>query len=99
MRKEQDTIGMSYEFIICPGETLAEILKDRGITQEELANRTGMTKEYIEALLDGENDISSSFAEKLEYVLGIEKEFWINLQANYDKELIEYNVRNGLYEK
>jgi len=33
------------------------------------------------------NPISVSFAKRLEYALGVDSSFWINLQANYDKEL------------
>ena len=40
MEKEQNTIGLSRDFIIHPGETLAEVLEDREMSQKELAIRT-----------------------------------------------------------
>lgn len=40
----------------------------------------------ISTIISGQENISSSFANKLEYALGIEKEFWMNLQANYERE-------------
>lgn len=86
METEQNTIGLSNDFIIHPGETLAEVLKDRKMSPKELAIRTRMTEKYISAVISGQENISSSFANKLEYALGIEKEFWINLQANYERE-------------
>lgn len=86
MEKEQNTIGLSSDFIIHPGETLVEVLKDRKMSQKELAIRTRMTEKYISAVINGQKNISSSFANKLEYALGIEKEFWMNLQANYERE-------------
>lgn len=86
MKKEQNTIGLSSDFIIHPGETLAEVLKDRKMSQKELAIRTGMTEKYISTIINGQENISSSFANKLEYALDIEKEFWMNLQANYERE-------------
>ena len=33
--------GLSRDYIIHPGETLAEVLEDREMTQRELAVRTG----------------------------------------------------------
>ena len=84
--RDRNTIGLSNDFIIHPGETLAEVLKDRKMSQKELAIRTRMTEKYISAVINGQENISSPFANKLEYALGIEKEFWINLQANYERE-------------
>lgn len=86
METEQNIIGLSNDFIIHPGETLAEVLKDKKMSQKELAIRTRMTEKYISAVINGQKNISSFFANKLEYALGIEKEFWMNLQANYERE-------------
>lgn len=87
-------IGLSRDLIIHPGETIADILEERNITQAELAIRTGVTPTYISNVVSGKKDISANFARKLEYALGIEKLFWLNLQANYDSELLEYNENN-----
>ena len=86
METEQNIIGLSNDFIIHPGETLAEVLKDRKMPQKELAIKTGVSEKYISAVISGQKNISSSFANKLEYALGIEKAFWINLQTNYERE-------------
>lgn len=86
METEQNIIGLSNDFIIHPGETLTEVLKDRKMSQKELAIKTRMTEKYISTVINGQENISSSFANKLEYALGIEKEFWMNLQANYERE-------------
>ena len=86
METEQKIIGLSSDFIIHPRETLAEVLKDRKMSQKELAIKTEMTEKYISTVISGQENISSSFANKLEYALGIETEFWMNLQANYERE-------------
>lgn len=88
--------GLSREMIIHPGETLKEVLEDRGMTQSELSIRTGVTAKHISTVLSGEKNISVSFAKKLEYALNIEAEFWINLQSSYDKELIEFDELNSI---
>ena len=86
--------GISRDLIIHPGETIADILVERGITQAELALRTGVTAAYVSNVIAGKKDISAKFAFALDYALGVPKSFWLNLQANYDAELLEYNEAN-----
>ncbi len=82
-------IGISSDLIIHPGETIADILEERNITQKELAARTGVTLEYVSKVITGKKDISAKFALALENALGVPKSFWMNLQANYDAEMSE----------
>lgn len=82
--------GLSRDFIIHPGETLKEILEDRGMTQRELAMRTDVKEPHISGIVNCHKPISVSLAKKLEYALGIEASFWINLQTNYEKELADF---------
>lgn len=88
--------GLSREFIIHPGETLKEILEDQGMTQKELALRVGLTEPYISSVINDQKAISVSLAKKLEYALGVDASFWINLQANYDKELADFEDINEI---
>lgn len=83
-------IGLSRDFIIHPGETLMEFLEDRKMSQKELAIRCGVSEKHISTVPNGKKDISANFAKKLEYALGIDAIFWMNLQANYDKDIIKY---------
>jgi len=96
MEKEKIKIGLSRDFIIHPGETLAEVLEDREMSQKELAIRTGMTEKHVSTIVNGMKPISVAFAKKLEYALGIEATFWINLQSNYDIELLEFEKMNNI---
>ena len=92
----KSTSGLSLEFIIHPGETLREVLEDKGMSQKELALRTNVTESHISSLVNCQKAISISFAKKLEYALGIDANFWINLQANHDKELADFEEVNGI---
>ncbi len=91
--------GLSREFIIHPGETLKEILEDRGMSQRELAVRTDVTEPHVSSVVNCQKAISVSYAKKLEYALGIDASFWVNLQANYDKELADFEEVNGISEQ
>ncbi len=83
--------GISRNLIIHPGETVADVLEERGITQAELALETGVSPAYVSNVIAGKKGISGNFAMGLEYALGVPKSFWLNLQANYEAELLEAN--------
>ncbi|MCD8016001.1 MAG: HigA family addiction module antitoxin [Lachnospiraceae bacterium] len=83
--------GISCDLIFHPGETLAEVLEERGITQAELAMQTGVSPAFISNVIKGKKNISAKFAFALEYALDVPKSFWMNLQAHYDAELLEFN--------
>ncbi len=91
--------GLSLDLIIHPGETIKELLEEKEMTQEELAIRTGYSAKHVSEVISGKKDISSKFANTLEYVFGIPTEFWINLQGIYDKELLELQKINSIKEE
>jgi len=72
---------------IPPGETLKENLKYLGMTQYELARRTGLSPKHINEIIKGKSAITEETALKLEYVLGIPASFWNNLESNYQETL------------
>ena len=84
-------IGISRDLIIHPGETIADVLENRGITQTELSSRIGVFPVYVSNVIAGKKAISVNFAMGLEYALGVPKSFWLNLKANYEAELLEIN--------
>lgn len=90
--------GLSLDFIIHPGETVKEVLEERGMSQEELAIRTGFSPKHVSEVVHGKKGISPAFAKTLEYVLGMPASFWINLQGIYDREIIEFQELNGISE-
>ncbi len=92
-------IGISRDLIIHPGETIADVLEDRGITQAELSSRTGVSAAYVSNVIAGKKGISANFAMGLEYALGVPKSFWLNLQANYESELLEINEEQTITEE
>jgi len=82
-------IGYYRDILTHPGEILKEILDDRNITQKELSTKIGYSEQQISRVITGKNNISPDFAKLLEYALGIEIAFWLNLQTKYDIELLE----------
>lgn len=95
----EKTTGISREMIIHPGESLDELLRDRNISQASLATMTGVSPAFISNVIAGKRDISPSFALALEYALGVPKSFWLNLQANYEAELLDYREAETITEE
>ena len=94
----QKLIGLSHDLIIHPGETLLEIIETKKMSQAELSVRTGHSQKHISKVVNGTAPISASFAQALEYVLGIDSSFWLNLQAQYDDQIQEYESQNNITE-
>lgn len=82
--------------LIHPGEIIADILAERGISQASLATSTGVSRAFVSSVIAGKKDISANFAMALEYALGIPKSFWLNLQASYDAELLEVTAHESI---
>jgi len=87
-----------YQAVIAipPGETLAEMLEDREMSQKDLANRTGLTPKHINEIIQAKAPITVDTALKFEAVLGTPASFWTNLEANYQETLARLSVEAAL---
>ena len=68
---------------IPPGEILEEELEARGMTQKELAARLGRPAQAINEIIRAKKSITPETAIGLGKVLGIDAQFWTNLEADY----------------
>lgn len=68
-----------------PGEVLREEIESRGITQTKLANEIGIRVSLLNELVNGKRDFTIEYALLIEAALGIDSDFWINMQMAYDK--------------
>lgn len=80
---------------IHPGETLREVLEEKGMSNKELALRTGKPEQTISKVVQGKSSITTSMAIAFEKVLELPVNFWMNLQRDYDETLarISYDER------
>ena len=68
-----------------PGEMLAEeFLKPLGLSAGAAAARMGVPRTRIERLLGRTTRMTPDTALRLERLLGMPAEFWLNLQSRYD---------------
>lgn len=69
-----------------PGTILRYELEERGLTQKAFAEQIGMRPSHLCELLNGKRSMTIAIADKIETVLGIDSQSWMNLhtQYNYD---------------
>ncbi len=82
-------IGLLAELLPHPGETLQELLDTYGMSQFELAQRTGFTTKHINEVIKGKKSITPDMSIKLSTIFNLSSAFWNNLQAEYDSEYNE----------
>ena len=76
------------DWVSPPGETIAEILKERQIPRRAFANRMGMTRKETYRLMEGEIEITIRIAYKMGLILGVPTaRFWINRERLYRESL------------
>ena len=75
------------DYAVAPGETLKETLEAKGMTQTDLAVRTGMTDKTISQIISGVAPITLETADRFEMVLGVPARFWSNLELGYRESL------------
>ena len=77
------------DFVSPPGETIAEILRERKIPRRVFANRMGMTRKETYRLMKNEIEITTRIACKLENAFGVPSaRFWIERERLYRESLI-----------
>jgi addiction module HigA family antidote len=74
-----------------PGETLLDVLEERGLTQAELAERTGRPRKTINEIIKGKAAITPETALQLERVLGISAAFWNSRETLYREFIAKKN--------
>jgi HTH-type transcriptional regulator / antitoxin HigA len=75
------------DYVSPPGDTLDEKLEELGMTQKELAARTGRPLKTINEIVQGKTAITPETALQFEHVFGIPAEFWIQREQHYRESL------------
>lgn len=81
-----------------PGYTIKEQLDDRGLTQKEFALRMELSEKHVSKLINGEVLLTSDVAIRLENVLGIPAQFWLNLESIFREKLKKIELENNMEE-
>lgn len=66
-----------------PGQTISDLLEERGIRQTELATRMDVTPKFVNELIAGKAGITPATALALEKALDVPADFWLVRDAHY----------------
>ncbi len=82
---------------IHPGEVLTkEFIEPKGITRYRVAKAMGVAQRRVDELCAGDRALTADTALRLERVFGMEAQVWLNLQARYDLETAERNLKRKI---
>jgi addiction module HigA family antidote len=74
---------------IHPGAHLAEFIEEYGITVYRVAKDIGVPATRIDQIVKFNRSITADTAARLGKYFGTTAQFWLNLQTNYELELID----------
>jgi HTH-type transcriptional regulator/antitoxin HigA len=80
------------DWVSPPGNSIADILEERGWTQADLARELGYTPKYVRQLINAKVPVTEETALRLERVLGSTARFWLALEAHYRAECIRLGI-------
>ncbi len=76
-----------------PGEILKDELLARGVTQKNFATLVNVPYTALNEILNCKRPISTEFALLLEASLGINAQFWIDMQSEYNLQIARRDKR------
>ena len=80
-----------------PGEVLLkEFIEPMAITRYKVAKDMGVPQRRIDEICAGNRAMSADTALRLARFFGIDAQFWMNLQACYDLEVAERELRKRI---
>lgn len=82
--------------IFHPGEYIKDELEARGLHQQDLVDKMKVSKSEISLIIHGRRNVNPRIAVLLETALGIDAEFWMNLQIKYDIDIIKKKMLKSI---
>jgi len=87
------------DYISIPGESLLETLEAIGMSQSELAERSGRPIKTINEIVHGKAAITAETALQLEKILGVPASFWNNRERQYQEFMARKKEEGELREQ
>lgn len=78
-----------------PGELIKDELKERDMTQKQLAAETGIKPSVLSETINGKRSLSLNVAVALEKALGIPADIWMNMQTQYNLDTAQISERDN----
>ncbi|MCR5454062.1 MAG: HigA family addiction module antidote protein [Bacteroidales bacterium] len=81
-----------------PGELIKDELKERGMSQKQLSDITGIGRSVLNKTINGKRSLTRELAVALENTFGIPADYWLNLQKQFDEDVAQIAKRNNFQE-
>jgi len=80
-----------------PGEVLLkDFIEPMGLTRYKVAKGTGVAQRRIDEICSGRRSMSADTALRLGRFFGMDAQIWMNLQAQFDLEVAQRELRSRL---
>ena len=80
---------MTFRRVVHPGDILKDELAEIGITPTAFAREIDVPPNRVSQIISGKRSITGDTALRFGHWFGIEPQFWLNLQSQYDLALAE----------
>ena len=75
-----------------PGEILKDELAEFGVTPTEFARQIDVPANRVSQIVAGKRSVTGDSALRFGHWFGVEPQFWLNLQSQYDLRVAEEKV-------
>lgn len=79
-----------------PGDTIRDVMLERGLDPRDLPSRVGLTSEVADGLIHGSVPITLEIARKLADSIGASVEFWMSRDAQYRDDLAHVEAEDWM---
>ena len=76
------------DWVSPPGDTILDMVEERGWTQAELAVRLGFSPKHVNQVIKGKAPLTEESALRLAQVLGPSAGFWLTREAHYREQVV-----------
>lgn len=83
------------DWVSAPGDTILDILKERGLSVPEFAQQIGYSVDQATELLQGRTTITISIARSLERLFGASVAFWMSRDFQYRQDATRLHPDDG----
>ncbi len=80
---------MTFRRVVHPGDILKDELAEMGITPTAFAREIDVPPNRVSQIITGRRSITGDTALRFGHWFGVEPQFWLNLQSQYDLALAE----------
>ena len=78
-----------FQRAVHPGEVLKDELEEWGVTPTEFARQIDVPPNRVGQIISGKRSVSADTALRLGHWFGVEAQFWLNLQTQFDLAVAE----------